>query len=429
MNIIWRSHPAPSLSGTVRVPGDKSISHRAIMLGALADGTTHISGFLEGEDCLATMRAFQAMGVAIEHHGEGRVTVHGAGLHGLRAPTAPLDVGNSGTSMRLLAGVLAGQPFNSVLVGDSSLMKRPMRRVTKPLALMGAEIATSDAGTAPLVIHGRPLRAIEYTLPVASAQLKSALLLAGLFAEGTTRITETGVSRDHSERMLKAMGAQISRNGLAIEVAPLSSPLKPLEIFIPNDPSSAFFFAVAAAITPGSRIVLKNMLLNKTRIEAYEILKRMGAEVKFHKTSEIYEQIGDIEVAYAPLHAVEVSENISWLIDEAPALAIAFACAQGSSVLRNAAELRVKECDRIKVTCEGLRACGIKARELQDGWQIEGGEANAAIITPCGDHRIAMSFAILGLRSGMIIEDSDCIATSFPNFAAILRQIGAGVED
>ena len=225
------------------------------------------------------------------------------------------------------------------------------------------------------------------------------------------------------------MGAQISQNGLEIEVASLSSPLKPLEIFIPNDPSSAFFFAVAAAITPSSRIVLKNMLLNKTRIEAYEILKRMGAEVKFHKTSEIYEQIGDIEVAYAPLHAVEVSENISWLIDEAPALAIAFACAQGSSVLRNAAELRVKECDRIKVTCEGLRACGIQARELQDGWQIEGGEANAAIITPCGDHRIAMSFAILGLRSGMIIEDSDCIATSFPNFAAILRQIGAGVED
>ena len=273
MRLDWQCAPVDAVRGTVRVPGDKSISHRAIMLGALAEGTTEVSGFLEGEDCLATMRAFQAMGVEIVHHGAGRVTIHGAGLHGLRAPAAPLDVGNSGTSMRLLAGVLAGQPFDAVLVGDASLMKRPMRRVTEPLTLMGAEIATSDAGTAPLVIHGRPLHGMDYTLPVASAQLKSALLFAGLFADGTTRITETGVSRDHSERMLKAMGAQISQNGLAIEVAPLSSPLKPFEIFIPNDPSSAFFFAVAAAIIPGSRIVLKNMLLNKTRIEAYEILK------------------------------------------------------------------------------------------------------------------------------------------------------------
>ena len=203
MRLDWQCAPVDAVNGTVRVPGDKSISHRAIMLGALAEGTTEVSGFLEGEDCLATMRAFQAMGVEIVHHGAGRVTIHGAGLHGLRAPTAPLDVGNSGTSMRLLAGVLAGQPFDAVLVGDASLMKRPMRRVTEPLALMGAEIVTSDVGTAPLVIHGRPLHGMDYTLPVASAQLKSALLLAGLFAEGTTRITETGVSRDHSERMLR----------------------------------------------------------------------------------------------------------------------------------------------------------------------------------------------------------------------------------
>ena len=347
----------------------------------------------------------------------------------IKEPNVPLDCGNSGTAMRLFMGFLAGCEGFFVLCGDRYLSERPMRRVADPLCKVGAKIYGRAGGEkAPIAVLGQKLGYFEYASKIASAQVKTALILAALRGSGC-RFSEPELSRDHSERMLKAMGAQISRNGLGIEVAPLSSPLKPLEIFIPNDPSSAFFFAVAAAITPGSRIVLKNMLLNKTRIEAYEILKRMGAEVKFNKTSEFYEQIGDIEVAYAPLRAVEVSENISWLIDEAPALAIAFACAQGSSVLKNAAELRVKECDRIKVTCEGLRACGIKARELQDGWQIEGGEANAAIITPCGDHRIAMSFAILGLRSGMIIEDSDCIATSFPNFATILRQIGAGVED
>lgn len=408
------------------IAADKSISHRAAIFSLLAEGTSKISNYLAAEDTLNTLKIVELLGASVQRV-EGEILITPPEV--IKEPNVPLDCGNSGTAMRLFMGFLAGCEGFFVLCGDRYLSGRPMRRVADPLCKVGAKIYGRQGGEkAPIAVLGQKLGYFEYASKIASAQVKTALILAALRGSGC-RFSEPELSRDHSERMLKAMGAQISRNGLAIEVAPLSSPLKPLEIFIPNDPSSAFFFAVAAAIIPGSRIVLKNMLLNKTRIEAYEILKRMGAEVKFHKTSEIYEQIGDIEVAYAPLHAVEVSENISWLIDEAPALAIAFACAQGSSVLRNAAELRVKECDRIKVTCEGLRACGIKARELQDGWQIEGGEANAAIITPCGDHRIAMSFAILGLRSGMIIEDSDCIATSFPNFAAILRQIGAGVED
>ena len=408
------------------IAADKSISHRAAIFSLLADGTSKISNYLAAEDTLNTLKIVELLGARVQRV-EGEILITPPEV--IKEPNVPLDCGNSGTAMRLFMGFLAGREGFFVLCGDRYLSERPMRRVADPLCKVGAKIyGRQDGEKAPIAVLGQKLGYFEYASKIASAQVKTALILAALRGSGC-RFSEPELSRDHSERMLKAMGAQISQNGLAIEVAPLSSPLKPLEIFIPNDPSSAFFFAVAAAIIPGSRIVLKNMLLNKTRIEAYEILKRMGAEVKFHKTSEIYEQIGDIEVAYAPLHAVEVSENISWLIDEAPALAIAFACAQGSSVLRNAAELRVKECDRIKVTCEGLRACGIKARELQDGWHIEGGEANAAIITPCGDHRIAMSFAILGLRSGMIIEDSDCIATSFPNFAAILRQIGAGVED
>lgn len=408
------------------IAADKSISHRAAIFSLLAEGTSKISNYLAAEDTLNTLKIVELLGARVQRDtGEILITPPAA----IKEPNVPLDCGNSGTAMRLFMGFLVGREGFFVLYGDRYLSERPMRRVADPLCKVGAKIYGRASGEkAPIAVLGQKLGYFEYASKIASAQVKTALILAALRGSGC-RFSEPELSRDHSERMLKAMGAQISQNGLAIEVTPLSSPLRPLEIFIPNDPSSAFFFAVAAAITPGSRIVLKNMLLNKTRIEAYEILKRMGAEVKFNKTSEIYEQIGDIEVAYAPLHAVEVSENISWLIDEAPALAIAFACAQGSSVLRNAAELRVKECDRIKVTCEGLRACGIKARELQDGWQIEGGEANAAIITPCGDHRIAMSFAILGLRSGMIIEDSDCIATSFPNFAAILRQIGAGVED
>jgi len=304
-----------------------------------------------------------------------------------------------------------------------------MARVAKPLIAVGAKIdGAKDGDNAPLCIRGHKLEFFKFHSPVASAQIKSALLLAALYSNGC-EFSEDELSRDHTERMLKGMGADIKTSGLNIEVAPMSAPLAPLDIDVPNDPSSAFFFAVAACITPGSCVTLKNVLLNKTRIEAFKILQKMGANIKFNVTSEKYETIGDIEVKYAPLKALDVSENISWLIDEAPALAIAFACAQGVSTLRNAAELRVKECDRIAVTVEALKKCGIEAAEFEDGFSVTGGQAQSAVIDSLGDHRIAMSFAILGLKCGMQIKNSEFIATSFPNFSAILRQIGADVED
>ena len=285
MTLTWQSFPVEKVQGRVRVPGDKSVSHRAIMLGALAEGTTEVSGFLEGEDCLATMRAFQAMGVPIIHHGEGRVTIHGRGLHGLQAPQKTLDVGNSGTSMRLMAGVLAGQRFSSVLVGDESLMKRPMRRVTGPLAQMGAVIETSEAGTAPLRIQGSALHAIEYTLPVASAQLKSCLLLAGLYAQGTTRITETGISRDHSERMLAGFGVHIDKQGHTLAIAG-GQKLSACEIVVPGDVSSAAFFLVAGLIAEQGEILIENVGMNPTRAAVVDILQTMGGNIAIENTRE-----------------------------------------------------------------------------------------------------------------------------------------------
>ena len=433
--IHWRSHPVPSLAGTVRVPGDKSISHRAIMLGALADGTTHISGFLEGEDCLATMRAFQAMGVAIEHHGEGRVTVHGAGLHGLRAPTAPLDVGNSGTSMRLMAGVLAGQPFASELIGDASLMQRPMRRVTEPLALMGAEIATSERGTAPLVIHGKPLHGIRYTLPVASAQLKSALLFAGLYAEGTTFITETGISRDHSERMLRGFGVEVQQNGATLAIRG-GQRLTARDVVVPGDVSSAAFFLVAALIAPEGELLLENVGMNPTRAAVVEILRTMGGDIAVVNPREAGgEPVADLRVRASRLHGITIDEALVPIaIDEFPIIFIAAACAEGETRTSALHELRVKESDRLAVMTAGLCALGVDCEAGEDTMRIRGKAGTAFAggqVASHGDHRIAMSFAVAALRAAAPVEILDCanVATSFPTFRALAQGVGMQIEE
>lgn len=408
------------------IAADKSISHRAAIFSLLSDKTSVIENFLKAEDTLNSLKIVEILGAKVEEK-DGKIFITPNGK--IKEPNCILECGNSGTTIRILMGLLASVPGFFVLSGDEYLNERPMKRVGDPLSKIGAKIYGRNGGDkAPLCIAGGDLKFFKFESKIASAQIKTALILAALNSQGC-EFSEPELSRDHSEKMLKKMGANIENDGLNLKVSPLTKPLKPLEIFVPNDPSSAFYFAVAASIIPGSHIILKNMLLNKTRIEAYEVLKKMGADIKFSLKSEIYEQVGDIKISYAPLHAVEVSERISWLIDEAPALAVAFACAKGTSTLKNAKELRVKESDRIKVVCEGLKCCGVAVNELEDGFEITGGEANPAIITPYGDHRIAMSFAVLGLKSGMIIENSECIATSFPKFSEILRQIGAQVED
>lgn len=434
MSLTWRSFPVAGVQGGVRVPGDKSISHRAIMLGALAEGTTEVSGFLEGEDCLATMRAFQAMGVPIEHHGNGRVTIHGRGLHGLQAPDKTLDVGNSGTSMRLMAGVLAGQAFDSVLVGDESLMKRPMRRVTVPLAQMGAEIATSETGTAPLRIRGRALRAIDYTLPVASAQLKSCLLLAGLYAQGTTRITETGVSRDHSERMLAGFGVKIDRQGNTLAIAG-GQKLSGCEIVVPGDVSSAAFFLVAGLIAQQGEILIENVGMNPTRAAVVEILQAMGGEIRIENAREAGgEPVADLRVRASALRGIRIDEALVPIaIDEFPAIFIAAACAEGETVATALHELRVKESDRLAAMENGLKALGVDCAAGEAEMRIRGkaGKAFAGgTVESLGDHRIAMSFAVAALRAAAPVTIHDCanVATSFPAFRELAQSIGMKIE-
>ncbi|MDO5045514.1 3-phosphoshikimate 1-carboxyvinyltransferase [Campylobacter sp.] len=405
---------------------DKSISHRCAIFSLLSNKPSRIKNYLKAEDTLNTLNIVKLLGAEIsEEDGELIITPP----LNLKEPEVVLECGNSGTAMRLLMGFLAASEGFFVLSGDEYLNRRPMARVAKPLISVGAKIDGANNGDrAPLAIRGGKLEYFKFHGKIASAQVKSALLLAGLKSNGCV-IDEPELSRDHTERMLKGMGAKITANGTEVEIKPMSSPLKPLEIFVPNDPSSAFFFAVAAAIIPNSHLVLKNMLLNKTRIEAYRILEKMGADIKFKETSNEYESIGEIEIKYAPLKAVEVSENISWLIDEIPALAIAFANADGISSVKNAKELRVKESDRISVMVEGLRKCGLEVDEFEDGFSVKGGETNSAIIDSHGDHRIAMSFAILGLKCGMVIEKSEFISTSFPKFSSILKELGVSIED
>jgi 3-phosphoshikimate 1-carboxyvinyltransferase len=428
--INFISHPAGPLQGRLRVPGDKSISHRAIIFGAIADGVTTISGLLESEDILATAGVFREMGVRINSQ-NGQVTVHGAGLHGLQAPRRSLYFGNSGTSVRLLAGILAGQPFDTELIGDESLMQRPMRRIVAPLQEMGADVQCSERGTLPLRIRGgRKIKAISYRLPVASAQLKSCLLLAGLHAGGTTRIMEPVPTRDHTERMLPAFGGRIARDGDTIALTP--GPLKAAAINVPADISSAAFFIVAASICPGADVLLEKVGVNPTRHAVIEILERMGADIHVKHLENIgAEPVADIRVRYRPLNGIHIPPDLVPIaIDEFPAILIAAACARGTTVLSDAAELRVKESDRIEAMAEGLRRLGIDVATSRDGMTVTGGDLRGGEINSFGDHRIAMAFAVAAVRAGGPVKILDCINvnTSFPGFVDTAHAAGMRIE-
>ncbi len=424
--------PGGVISGEVRVPGDKSISHRSIMLGALAEGTTRVSGFLEGEDALATVAAFRAMGVAIEGPEDGEVTIHGVGLRGLQVPSAALDMGNSGTSIRLLSGLLAGQAFDTELTGDVSLCKRPMGRVMDPLKLMGARIEGAERGTPPLHISGgQALQGIHYDLPMASAQVKSCVLLAGLYAEGTTSVTEPAPTRDHTERMLQGFGYTVRSEQGVISLTG-GGRLLATDIDVPADISSAAFFLVAASIAPGSDLLLTHVGINPTRIGVLNILRAMGADIILKHEREIGgEPVADIRVRYAPLQGIEIPlDQVPLAIDEFPALFIAAACASGRTVLHGAEELRVKESDRIAAMAAGLTTLGVVNEVLDDGIIIEGGPIGGGVINTFHDHRIAMSFAIAALRADEEIRILDCdhVSTSFPGFDALARGLGLQIS-
>ena len=402
------------------IAADKSISHRSAMFSMLGSGTSEITNFLRAEDTLNTLEIVKNLGAKVEDDG---VTIR-ISSEGIKESSEILDCGNSGTGMRLFCGLLSSAKGHFILTGDEYLRRRPMKRVTSPLINIGAKLDGRENGDlAPLSIRGASLKAFNYESKIASAQVKSAMILAALRADGVCTYTEPELSRDHTERMLKGMGAGIEVNGLKTTITPMDKLLTPLTIRVPADPSSAFFFAVAAAITPNSNIVLKGVTLNETRIEAFKALERMGADISYETTDNKYEPIGNIHVKYAPLTAITVEDNISWLIDELPALSIAFACATGTSVVKNAEELRVKESDRISTVVDGLNACGIKTSEYDDGYTVTGGKLSSATVDSDGDHRIAMSFVIAGLRCGMEVTDLDCINTSFPNFFEILQRI------
>ncbi|MDH5325786.1 MAG: 3-phosphoshikimate 1-carboxyvinyltransferase [Gammaproteobacteria bacterium] len=426
--IQFRVEAGGALCGDVRVPGDKSISHRSIMLGSLANGVTQVSGFLEGEDSIATLEAFRAMGVKIERLNQGELRIHGVGLHGLQAPSQALDLGNSGTSMRLLSGLLSGQPFDTELTGDVSLSGRPMRRVTEPLAQMGAQIETTEKGTAPLKIRGgHKLKGIEYLSPVASAQVKSCLLLAGLYAQGETCVTEPAVTRDHTERMLRGFGYTVRRNGSTVCLQG-GGELTAAQLDIPADISSAAFFMVGASIAPGSDLLLRHVGMNPTRIGVINILRAMGANIEIQSPREVNgEPVADIRITSADLHGIAIPEDqVPLAIDEFPALFVAAACAEGETVLTGAKELRVKESDRIQAMADGLVALGVDARPTEDGMIINGGPIGSGEVNSHGDHRIAMSFAMAALRAEgeIVIRDCANVNTSFPDFAHLATQTG-----
>ena len=432
--VTYRVRPGGSAQGQLRVPGDKSISHRSIMLGALAEGVTEVKGFLEGEDSLATLQAFREMGVAIEGPHQGRVIIHGVGMHGLKAPSGPLYVGNSGTAMRLFTGLLAGQAFDSELTGDASLTRRPMGRVADPLREMGALIDTADGGRPPLRIHGgAALKGIDYSMPMASAQVKSCLLLAGMYAEGETRVREPAPTRDHTERMLNGFGYRVERQGDTCWLSGGGS-LTAGPIDVPSDISSATFFLVAAAITPGSDITLEHVGINPTRIGVINILTLMGADLTLGNQAEVGgEPVADIRIRYAPLKGIDIPvDQVPLAIDEFPALFIAAANAEGKTRLRGAEELRVKESDRIQAMADGLAILGVEHSVVEDGIDIIGnGDASlpsygGGKVDSLGDHRIAMAFAMAALRASdeIVIDDCANVATSFPNFIELATRIG-----
>jgi len=422
--------PVPALQGEIIVPGDKSISHRSIMLGALANGVTTVRGFLRGEDNMSTMAAFRAMGVQIDDDGV-TLAIHGKGLHGLVEPTDVIDCGNSGTTIRLLTGLLAGQSFFSVVTGDQYLRKRPMKRVVEPLTRMGARILGRDKGSlAPLAISGGELNAIGYESPVSSAQVKSAIMLAGLYADGETSVREPSLSRDHSERMFRLFGASLDTFNCGVTVRG-GVELRAQEINVPGDISSSAFFIVAALITPGSELLIRSVGVNPTRTGVVDILRSMGGKIELLNEREVSgEPVADLLVRHSLLKGIAISGDVvPRAIDEFPAICIAAACAEGTTTVRDARELRVKETDRITAMATNLRLLGVAVEECPDGMDITGVERlGSATVESFGDHRIAMALSVAGLVSsgGVTVHDIDCVATSFPTFFPLLERFGAG---
>ena len=416
------------LNGAVVIPGDKSISHRAVMLGALADGDCSVTGCLTGEDVVSTIEAFRTMGVTVDAIDDARLTIHGVGVDGLTAPAGVLDLGNSGTSMRLLCGILAGAGISATLTGDASLSRRPMRRVAAPLASMGARIDTSADGTPPLrIVASTPLHAIDYALPVASAQVKSAVLLAGLFAAGRTTVHEPATTRDHTERMLNAFGVELERVGSRVSLVG-GQRLRATEIVVPADISSAAFFIVGAAIAADSVLELNAIGMNPTRTGILDILRAMNARITvLREYAYGNEPVADLRVESSPLRAIDIPPHLVPLaIDEFPAIFIAAACAEGTTVLRGAAELRLKESDRIAVMAAGLQSLGVAVETFDDGLAIVGGQFGGGRIDAEGDHRVAMAFAMAALRgtAPVVIDNAAAIATSFPDFVPRARAAG-----
>jgi len=428
MSLTFRLQPAQTVSGEIRVPGDKSVSHRSIMFGSLAEGTTHVTGFLEGEDSLNTLRAFKTMGVEIEGPVDGKVTIHGVGMNGLKKPETVLDMGNSGTSMRLLSGLLSGQAFDVELTGDRSLSKRPMKRVTDPLALMGARVDTAEGGRPPLKIHGGShMKGIHYDMPMASAQVKSCLLLAGMYADGETSVTEPAPTRDHTERMLTAFGYPVKTEDNTMSLQG-GGKLTACDIDVPTDISSAAFFMVMGAIAKDSDLVIKHVGINPTRTGVIDILKLMGADITLENNQEVGgEPVADVRVKSSQLKGIHVPEELVPLaIDEFPVLFVAAACAQGQTIVTGAHELRVKESDRIQVMADGLVELGVDATATDDGMVINGGAIKSGRVNSHDDHRIAMAFSVASLRAEgeIVIDDCDNVNTSFPTFVELANKVG-----
>ena len=430
-NTNFRIEPSNSIIGKVNIPGDKSISHRAIILAAIADGESRIKNFLQGEDTLATIRVFQKMGVNIKNDGD-IIIVKGVGLHGLRAENPTLDFGNSGTSVRLLSGLLSAQNFSSQLIGDESLMKRPMFRIINPLQKMNAKINCTDLGTLPIKIEGgQKIEGIEYELPIFSAQLKSCLLLAGLYAEGTTKIIENMATRDHTERMLANFSHSVIKKGNQISIKKANR-LIGCEIIVPGDFSSAAYFIVAAILTPNSNIIIENVGVNPTRNAMIKIMKLMGADVELkNERLESGEPVATIYAKTSKLIGIDIPEElVPVAIDELPIILVAAACAKGKTKLSGAAELRVKESDRIQSMLDGFISLGIKVKALEDGMIIEGGQYNGGVINSNDDHRIAMAFSIAGIiaKAPIIINSCKNVATSFPEFVDTAKHLGVNID-
>lgn len=434
--ILSSSKAKKALRGSFRVPGDKSMSHRAVMFSSLAKGTSRVTGLLEGEDVMATLAAFRAMGVNADGPDNGVLVVDGVGMRGLTAPETDLDMGNSGTAMRLMSGILAAQNFASKLVGDESLTTRPMRRVTVPLTSMGARCATDENGCPPIHIRGvDKLQPIDYKLPMASAQIKSAVLLAGLYADGETSVTEPAPTRDHTERMLQAYGYECETEKLNDEVSTIrvkgGGELTAADIDIPADISSAAFFMVAASIVPGSKLLLEHVCVNPTRTGVIDVLNSMGAKIELLNQRSIGgEPVADIEVSYVGLKGADIDPKLVPLaIDEFPVVCVAAACAEGITTISGAEELRHKESDRISAMVKGLRSIGVDVEERKDGMLITGGSIQGGDVESYHDHRVAMSFAVAGAvaKGEVIINEAETVATSFPNFVELANQAGLNI--